>query len=168
MEEGRGGRKHTASTLGLEVITVLCTRNNWSHQCGCHMESLALPHHRCYPFSGQKPPIKPKLVAKRPLTPPFAMHVPWVRQSSNIYAPVKAQFSSRGNKDGQDAASREYSFLLIQSCSGNDFICTSATKPTVTVHTIQTRPIYPRITAFVCAASHLGTPLALKNINADN
>lgn len=60
---GGGGFQH--QHLGLKVITVLCTRNNWSQQCGCRMERLALPHHRCSPFSGQNPPIKSKQVAKR-------------------------------------------------------------------------------------------------------
>lgn len=97
--KGRG-KKNTTNT-GLEVITVLCTQNNWSHQCGCHMESLALPRHRCSPFSGQNPPIKPKLVAKRPLTPPILL--PWVRMILQHLHSSKSSAQFEGNKDRQDS-----------------------------------------------------------------
>lgn len=72
-------KKKLPPPLGLEVITVLCTQNNWSHQCGCHMESLALPSHRCSALSGQYPPITPKLEGKSPDS------LPWICPS-----PIKA------------------------------------------------------------------------------
>lgn len=99
--EGRQ-KKNSQPTLGLEVITVLCTQNNWSHQCGCHMESLALPRHRCSPFSGQNPPIKPKLVAKRPLTPPPPFSFPWVRMILQHLHSSQSSAQFERNKDGQD------------------------------------------------------------------
>lgn len=137
--KGEGGK---TPTLGLEVITVLCTQNNWSHQCGCHMESLALPRHRCSPFSGQNPPIKPKLVAKRPFTPPTL--IPWVRGIlQHLHSSQSsAQFEGKQRRTGL-AVSRGYSFPQIQSSSvvtsGKDLICTSAAKPNVTAHAIWPR-----------------------------
>lgn len=97
---GGGGLQH--QHLGLKVITVLCTRNNWSQQCGCRMERLALPHHRCSPFSGQNPPIKSKQVAKRSPLPHAPS--PWGEDGrerpSSIYAPVKGSPGVREKTDG--------------------------------------------------------------------
>lgn len=113
---GRGGQP--LPTLGLEVITVLCTQNNWSHQCGCHMESLALPRHRCSPFSGQNPPIKPKPVAKRPLaaTPLHPSYPPLGRELQRLRSSQKLGPLSRENKGGRGVAASPV-FLQIQSSS---------------------------------------------------
>lgn len=118
---GEGGRGGTAPTLGLEVITVLCTQNNWSHQCGCHMESLALPRHRCSPYSGQNPPIKPKLVAKRPLTPPPLSSSPWV--STNL----QHLHSSKGSSQFE-GKQKTRSVLRIQLSSDAIILCSHVWK----------------------------------------
>lgn len=165
-------KKPTPPTLGLEVITVLCTQNNWSHQCGCHMESLALPCHRCSPFSGQNPPIKPKLVAKRPLTPP---HPSPPGENDPLTFTLQSKLNQVQGKQRQTglAVSRGRSFLQLQSSSvaksGNNLICTSAAKLNVTVHAIWPRlPSLSKITAFgfvaAVVAEHSATPQNTGNI----
>lgn len=119
-EDGEGERgRHTAPALGFEVITVLCTQNNWSHQCGCHMESLALPHHRCSPFSGQNPPIKSKQVAKRLSTPPMLL-LPGERVAL-LHLHCSQSVSQREGKTDGLARSRGRGFLRspIEVMSGN-------------------------------------------------
>lgn len=101
MQKGGVERKKLPPPLGLEVITVLCTQNNWSHQCGCHMESLALPSHRCSALSGQNPPITPKLEGKSPDT------LPWIRPT-----PIKAWSTFMGN--WRCASTRKYIFEITQ------------------------------------------------------
>lgn len=115
---GNGGGR-AAPTLGFEVITVLCTQNNWSHQCGCRTESLALPHHRCSPFSGQNPPIKSKQVAKRPRTPPMRF-LPGERAVSQ-HLRSSQSVSQREEKTDGLARSWGRGFLLspIEATSGN-------------------------------------------------
>lgn len=104
-----GREKYTAPPLGLEVITVLCTQNNWSHQCDCHTESLALPRHRCSPPYGQNPPIKPKLVAKTtPLYPN-----PLSENDSTFMLQLQLGLSSSETK-----MDRTFSVLRAQLCSG--------------------------------------------------
>lgn len=106
---GKGRGKHPAPTLGFVVITVLCTQNNWSHQCGCRVEILALPHHRCSPFSGQNPPIKSKQVAKRPRTPPMLL-LPGERPVFQHFHSSQS-VSQGGRKTDGLARSRERGFL---------------------------------------------------------
>lgn len=143
-KEERSGRwgGQPPPTLGLEVITVLCTQNNWSHQCGCHMESLALPRHRCSPFSGQNPPIKPKPVAKRPLaaTP---LHPSYPPAPLGSRAPTfTLQSKARPTFQGKQRRTRSRgvpgfpsdTVILCVATSGNDLICTSAVKLNVTAH----------------------------------
>lgn len=115
---GNGGGR-AAPTLGFEVITVLCTQNNWSHQCGCRTESLALPHHRCSPLSGQNPPIKSKQVAKRPRTPPMRF-LPGERAVSQRLRSSQS-VSQREEKTDGLARSWGRGFLLspIEATSGN-------------------------------------------------
>lgn len=115
---GNGGGR-AAPTLGFEVITVLCTQNNWSHQCGCRTESLALPHHRCSPLSGQNPPIKSKQVAKRPRTPPMRF-LPGERAVSQ-HLRSSQSVSQREEKTDGLARSWGRGFLLspIEATSGN-------------------------------------------------
>lgn len=99
MLEGRGGKKHTPP-LGLEVITVLCTQNNWSHQCGCHTECLALPCHRCSPLYGQKKPqSNPNQWPRISLYP---LRYPNALSDSTFTHQSKLSSRVGGNKDGQD------------------------------------------------------------------
>lgn len=137
------------------------------------MESLAPPCHRCSPFSGQNPPIKPKLVAKRPLTPPrpspLGENDPLTFTLQSKLNPVQGKQRQTGL-----AVSRGRSFLQLQSSSvaksGNNLICTSAAKLNVTVHAIWPRlPPLSKITAsgFVAAvvvAEHSATPQNTGNI----
>lgn len=88
-------------TLRIEVITILYTQNNCPHQSFCHMDSLALPRHRCSPFTGQNPLIKSKLVAKRPLTPSILLPPPWVDNVPPIFT-LQSQLQG-GNKGGKDS-----------------------------------------------------------------
>lgn len=123
MEGGRGGggrvctregKKKKTQPLGPEVITVLCTQNNWSHQCGCHTECLAVPRHRCSPLLRPKPTNQTQTSGQETRSLPRII-VTWGENDPPMFTPQLKLCPVRGRQ--------RHGVLQIRSSGRRPHIC---------------------------------------------